>query len=286
MPEDDPYDGKDDRFNGMASRIVVSRAVFEQLYDPVIEPKIPEALQFRTLSMLRDRRAPLPVGKEKDFADFAVALRLAHTNNLIFDFFAKHADRLFAEPCGGNGRASIHRQSPAGVSGRSPAHDGTHLGFASHLSHSLRNCSERGGKGIRSSIGPHLVLTNWHVIKSMLDKNTGCEAEGSRTKMTFEFDALLRDDGSPGRSFLSSQYRTGWSLRVRRTRTKPPAVAKVGTAHGQTIRTNWRKSWILRLSSWMARPDSSVATTTSTNRLGPSQARLLICSSFARLAGR
>ena len=58
MPEDDPFDG-------MASRIVVSRTVFEQLYDPVIEPKIPETKQFRTLSMLRDRRAATPGRKRK-----------------------------------------------------------------------------------------------------------------------------------------------------------------------------------------------------------------------------
>ena len=187
-----------DEFDGMASRIVVSRSVFEQLYDPVIEPKIPEALQFRALSLLRDRRAPITVREDKDRADFAEALRLAHKHNLIFDFFAKHANRLFADPA----QETVALQSIVNLKQVFPAGAQLTMGRIAALRRTCRIiCESAQGieKGSGFLIGPHLALTNWHVIKSMLDKNTGRELDGSHNKMKFEFDALLREDGSVGK---------------------------------------------------------------------------------------
>jgi len=85
------------KFQEMAAKIVVSRTVFELLHDPVIEPDIPDALQFRALSILRDRRVPNLTGVEKDRADFAEALAQVHKFDRLPDFFAKNAERLFAD---------------------------------------------------------------------------------------------------------------------------------------------------------------------------------------------
>src|SRR5262249_52630827 len=58
-------------------------------------------------------------------------------------------------------------------------------------------CRPPGGeeeKGSGFLIGPHLVLTNWHVVRSMLDA-TGKPKEDSHLNMTFEFDFLTLADG-------------------------------------------------------------------------------------------
>jgi hypothetical protein len=53
-------------------------------------------------------------------------------------------------------------------------------------------CGDAKGSGFL--IGPHLVLTNWHVVKSMLESD-GSIKKDSHLQMKFEFDALTRADG-------------------------------------------------------------------------------------------
>jgi hypothetical protein len=182
------------KFQEMAAKIVVSRAVFAQLYDPFVIPRIPDAQQFLTLSALRDKRGvPNLKDREKDRADFAEALAQAHRLNFLFDLFAKHAGKLFADP----EPQSVVLQSIVNLRQTFPPGLQLTLGRIAALRRTCRVlCETAPGvveKGSGFLIGPHLVLTNWHVIKSMLD--AGKEKEDSRLVMKFEFDALLRADG-------------------------------------------------------------------------------------------
>lgn len=182
------------KFKDMAANIQVSRPVFAQLYDPLIEPMLPEALQFLTLSVLRDRRVPNLKDREKDFADFAEALAQAHRLNLLFDFFAKHAGKLFADP----EPQSVALQSIVNTRQFFPAALPLTLGKIAALRRTCRIlCETAPGvieKGSGFLIGPHLVLTNWHVVQRML--TAGVEKKNSRLAMRIEFDVLARPDGS------------------------------------------------------------------------------------------
>lgn len=182
------------KFQEMAAKIVVSRTVFELLHDPVIESDIPDALQFRALSILRDRKVPNLTGLEKDRADFAEALAQVHKFNRLPDFFAKNAERLFAD----TGDPTVTLQSIVNLKQTFPKAELITIGRIAALRRTCRIvCNTGEGSSERGSgflIGPQLVLTNWHVITAMLEN--GKEREGSSSNMRFEFDALVRSDGS------------------------------------------------------------------------------------------
>lgn len=175
----------------LAAKIRVNRRVFEQLYDPIVEPKIPEALQFRALSVLREREEPGLKGKAKDIADFTKALRQARDMFLLMPFFANHADKLFVDA----EQATVQLQVITNP--RQPFPPGLQLsmGTIAALRRTCRiQCGEAKGTGFL--VGPHLVLTNWHVVRSMLESNGLTEKPDSHIQMKFEFDVLTRSDGS------------------------------------------------------------------------------------------
>jgi hypothetical protein len=182
----------DQKFLNIANNVVVSRSVFAQLYDQLIAPDIPRTQQFMTLAILRDQRQPNLTGPAKDQADFAEAFEAADNANLLYLFFAQHAAQLFGE------KAESSLQSLTNFN--EPFQGGLKvtLGGIEALRRTCRiTCKAANGdeeKGSGFLVGPHLVLTNWHVVRSLLDAQ-GNSVEDSHLSMTLEFDYLTLPDG-------------------------------------------------------------------------------------------
>ena len=181
----------------IAKRIAVSRVVFAQLYDKLVERLVPEkAVPFIALARLRERHEPGLTGRSKDVADFAAALRQAEDLGLLADFLAKYATGLF-----GSEEAATTALEPLK----------THPRYIETFNRSLtavvgeidalrRTCriiirqvgSGEPEKGSGFLIGPHLVLTNYHVVKALIAD--GKAIAGSQSRLRVELDALLRGD--------------------------------------------------------------------------------------------
>jgi hypothetical protein len=194
MPPTQEELDSDKAIDEMAGKILVNRGVFEQLYDPVVEPKLPEVLQFRALSALRNREVPGLKDDEKNRADYACALRQLRDNFLLLPFFGKHAAKLFADP-----EKTITLQVFTNPKQPLLASLPLTQALITALRRTCRITCDKGpgvvpDNGSGFLIGPHLVLTNWHVVKSMLT-DAGQEKQDSFTKIKVEFDALVRPDG-------------------------------------------------------------------------------------------
>jgi Trypsin-like peptidase domain len=178
----------------LADALRVDRSVFRGLYDAAVRTK-PQTMPFIALAVLRDSLNPGLTGREKDKADFAEALRRLDSQNLLFDFVSLNAELLFES----SAQANVTLQAIANFAQTFPPGQQLTLAHITAMRRCCRIiCRPQGGQPMKGSgflIGPHLVLTNWHVIKAMLDPN-GSELADSQSAMTFEFDALIRDDGS------------------------------------------------------------------------------------------
>uniref|UniRef100_Q07HM3 Serine protease n=1 Tax=Rhodopseudomonas palustris (strain BisA53) TaxID=316055 RepID=Q07HM3_RHOP5 len=178
----------------LADALRVDRAVFGKLYDAAVRPK--QTIPFIALAVLRDSLNPGLTGREKDKADFAEALRRLDSQNLLFDFVSSNAELLFESTA----QANVTLQAIANFAQKFPS---AQLLTLAHIK-AMRRCCRivirptQGAQPVKGSgflIGPHLVLTNWHVVRAMLDP-AGRELADSESAMTFEFDALIRADGS------------------------------------------------------------------------------------------
>lgn len=187
----------------IAKAVRAKRPVFEKLYDAVIDPFLPDALQFRALSKVRERAEqaadpgrPALTGLDRDCADFAAALRQADDVHVLPTLLARGAGQLFGEAA--LPRIGATLQAVTNV--REVFHHTLQL-TSGRMTALLRMCrigvEQENDDPVRGSgflIGPNLVLTNWHVVKSMIDG--GREQPKSETKMVVEFDVLLRADGT------------------------------------------------------------------------------------------
>src|SRR5262245_15321914 len=183
----------DPNFLDIAKNVVASRSVFEQLYDQLIAPDIPRTRQFMTLAILREQRgSPLPAGITKDVADFAEAFAAANAANLFYKFLGQHAKQLF----GVNTEGTL--QSLTNFNEAFQGALKVTMGGIEALRRSCRiTCKKDDGdeeKGSGFLIGPHLVLTNWHVVRSLLD-SAGAPKKDSHLNMEIEFDYLTQADG-------------------------------------------------------------------------------------------
>jgi hypothetical protein len=189
--------GNSERFVEVAEKVTVNRVVFAQIYDRLIGHFVPDpALPFIALARLRERRHPAASGPQRDIADFAEALRQADRLGLLGDFLAEHANMLF-----GNEPAARAAMEPMKSLPRYRATFNRSLGAVVGEIEALRRtcriiCQTDRAEQERGSgflIGPHLVLTNYHVVRALIAN--GKAIVGSQLRLKIEFDALLRGDG-------------------------------------------------------------------------------------------
>lgn len=199
-----PGDADQDPFARLAGRIVknTTRPVFQVLFDrtmaPLIDKGVEKATSFIALSTLRNKRRRLEPGVDKDIADIASALDRANDLGVLGAFMANNFESLFGLVTdGGTGTSSadlyVDLQAIANVSElfRNPR-AATSGGAAAQRRCCRITCEIDGQqpeKGSGFLIGPHLVLTNFHVVRSQIGAD-GRPREGSRLRMTVTFDAL------------------------------------------------------------------------------------------------
>lgn len=201
----------DDEIAKLVDALRVDRQVFRRLYDAAVRTK-PQALPFIALAAIRDRNARDLVGVEKNKADFIEGLRQLDRYNLLFEFVSTNASILFENIA----EANVRLQAIANFA--QPFPPGQQLTLA-HIT-AMRRCCRivcrpPGAEPVKGSgflIGPHLVLTNWHVVKALLDQ-AGNEVADSHAAMTFEFDALIRNDGGAERILQVSPV-TKWLVKA------------------------------------------------------------------------
>jgi S1-C subfamily serine protease len=186
-----------ERFVAVAERIVVSRVVFARLHDKRVERLVPEAaLPFIALARLRERDHPGSAGGRKDVADFAAALRQAEALGLLADFLVENAALLF-----GSEEAATKVLVPLTSHPRQFETFNRSLAAVAGEIDALRRtcriiCQVGQGEQERGSgflIGPHLVLTNYHVVTALISEAK--PIPGSQQRLRIELDALLRGDG-------------------------------------------------------------------------------------------
>jgi hypothetical protein len=195
MPEAPADDAK---YLKLATLITASRTVFERLYDNLIDPHIVkrQLQQFKTIARFRDHDKPGLTGSAKDQADFAEALKRLDRAKLLADLFSRHLGQLFSE----QQDAAVALQSVLNVKEMFQNPKNVNLWSAATMRRSCRiECKIENDQPERGSgflIGPNLVLTNWHVMKSQIDPATGVAKKDSGRAITIIFDYLRLADGN------------------------------------------------------------------------------------------
>lgn len=186
-----------ERFVEVAEKITVNRVVFAQLYDKLVEGLVPEtALPFIALARLRERDHPGSAGGRKDVADFAESLRQAERLGLLADFLAEHASRLFGSAESTRAALEPLKALPRYFETFNRSLSAV-VGEIDALRRTCRIICQVGPdeqeRGSGFLVGPHLVLTNYHVVKALIAD--GKSIAGSHLRIRVELDALLRGDG-------------------------------------------------------------------------------------------
>jgi hypothetical protein len=229
----------DQQFLEVAKRIVASRTVFEQLYDPLIAPAIPRTQQFKTLAILRDAKTPGLVGHEKDVADFAEALQAADAAKLLLTFMVQNRAQLFEN------QEDAAKSLESLTNFKEPFQGATKVSLGG-IEALRRTCfitcrppgkDEEKGSGFL--IGPHLVLTNWHVVHSLLDA-AGQPIDDSHNQMTLEFDYLTQADGKVEKTIF---YRPVAPMKVLGSTPAPRWLVAFSEAHKDEVAGREENGW-------------------------------------------
>lgn len=181
----------------IAERIAVNRVVFAQIYDKLVAPFVPEtALPFIALARLRERDDPGAAAGRKTVADFAESLRQAERLGLLADFLAQNATLLFGTEDAATAALALLKSHPRYFETFNRSLPAV-IGEIDALRRTCRIIDQVGPseqeRGSGFLIGPHLVLTNFHVVRASI--RDGVPVHGSRRDLKVEFDALLRGDG-------------------------------------------------------------------------------------------
>lgn len=196
----------------LAARVKASRAEFESVFDDHAKAR-KGASSFKAIVLRRQRREPLASGPERDAADMRVALEHAAAHDFLAEICAAAGDRLFNTNAAGTILPTLlatdaeSRQSVAltyqAIASAGRFHNMDEV-QASLMRAQRRTCrivvrqDVRRVTGSGFLIGPRLVLTNWHVVQSLLEPlpaSPGLEPaeawqvkSGSADALSVEFD--------------------------------------------------------------------------------------------------
>ncbi|TDX33230.1 trypsin-like serine peptidase [Rhodovulum visakhapatnamense] len=201
----------------LARGLRVSRSVFETAFDEIGARH--RAPTFMQLAETRNQIDPLPAGAERDRMDFAAAMERANADGWLVAFVFQKFSDLSA---GVSDDARPELQSMVNAH----QHFAAALDVTTGTMNALRRCclilSERPdpnspGKTIADElgsgflIGPHLVLTNHHVVAGLLDPVTGTPKPDAVPLVRFDYHMGQRElvppvniRGSPDWLFTAS----------------------------------------------------------------------------------
>ncbi|PWE77158.1 hypothetical protein XF30_10580 [Bradyrhizobium sp. SUTN9-2] len=203
----------------LAQQVTASRDVFRKCYDE-FAASYPNARRFLTITALRQKDAPLPVGPDLHRADFQAALEEAQHNGFLASFVKAYSGRLFTSSAteveasdlldDEDGEETYRATLQKILDDFTPMTDaGTIREGMPRLARNtckivvkLTNGSFETGTGLL--IGPRLVLTCWHVISSLVTFEAGLDGpEGApdwpgvpirefSSRLSIEFDFVAR----------------------------------------------------------------------------------------------
>ena len=192
----------------LAKKVQASRTVFEAAFDDLAIAHAPGSHVFKALARMRERHGPKPERNQRrspqrlrDEADFLVALKHARDQGWLPLLILQSAELLFGGPKGGLS-GSLQDTTSGELQAIVNLHQKFQMALALQNGYiaALRRCcrieiereNDVSAQGSGFLIGPHLVLTNWHVIRHALDASDK-PIEGIHTRMKVEFDVLVTD---------------------------------------------------------------------------------------------
>ncbi|MBY5735473.1 hypothetical protein HFO26_35435 [Rhizobium leguminosarum] len=209
----------------LARQIKVSRETFEKAFDVFADARPEEVTRFKALALRRQRRAPFDAGDERDAADILAALEYAKEKGFLGELCSTAGATLFTTvPEGGDGVVmAVALVSDAGA--RSDAQitfeaivnnrerfrdpDEVNAGLMRAQRCTCRVVVRQSTSRVTGTgflIGPRLVLTNWHIVQSLLEPLSPQDATvaklapaeawrakaGSAAALSVEFDFTAR----------------------------------------------------------------------------------------------
>ncbi|MBY3181843.1 MULTISPECIES: trypsin-like serine peptidase [Rhizobium] len=227
----------------LASQLKVTRETFEKAFDVFADARPSEITRFKALAWRRQKREALDSGDLRDNADMLAALEYAKDKGFLGELCSAAGAMLFATPIDGTqgdgvvmavalssdeaARTSAQITFEAIINNKERFRDpdAVNAGLMRAQRCTCRVVVKQGASRIRGTgflIGPRLVLTNWHVVRTLLEalppedaaaaKLGPAEAwrakPGSAPLLSVEFDFTARAAQSGGVTSIPAS--TNW----------------------------------------------------------------------------
>lgn len=206
----------------LAHQLKATRETFETAFDVFADARPNDVTRFKALALRRQRREPLEPGKARDDADMLFALQYAKEKDFLDELCSTAGAALFRTEGTGvvmavelttdanarrDARLTFQAITQDAEQFRDP--DEVNAGLMRAQRCTCRVVVRQGAKRVRGTgflIGPRLVLTNWHVVQSLLEPLPPAEAaaaglaepeawrarDGSTAALSVEFDFTAR----------------------------------------------------------------------------------------------
>lgn len=172
----------------LVRQLKVSRETFEKVFDAFVDARPNELTRFKALALRRQRRNPLESGPERDKCDMCFALEYAKEKGFLDDLCSVAGATLFTtvseegdgvvmavaltedEAARQSAQVTFQAVTQDQEQWRDP--DKVNAGLMRAQRCTCRVVVRKGATRITGTgflIGPRLVLTNWHVVESLLE---------------------------------------------------------------------------------------------------------------------
>ncbi|KMK68468.1 serine protease [Puniceibacterium sp. IMCC21224] len=199
----------------IASGLKVSRDVFARAYDDVAFAYGGD--EFKVVAQIANAAKPLPAGADRDRRDFRAAMVAANESDWLADFiFEKFADLAAAS------HVAIRPELQSIAQRKQRFQDAAVISSGS-LAAMRRGCMVLSRTTLRDGtiedtplgsgflIGPHLILTNYHVVRSFLNPDGTPLKDGPQPAVAFDIHHGPRRIVEP-RSYRVMTDGIGWLL--------------------------------------------------------------------------
>lgn len=200
----------------------VSRVIFGEAFDD--EVPLDSDANFNGIAMEMDRLNPMPAGPEKDARDFEASMHRAAKDGFLISLVFNH----FADFMAGDQDESLRADLQSIVDVKRGFTAGLKITLGT-LAAMRRSCfiltqemdetgkwRDRENLGSGFLVGPHLVMTNHHVIKSLLGPDGMPLKEGPRLAFRFDYHHDQREI-VPHVTYRAQTKAPGWLLHAQKS---------------------------------------------------------------------
>jgi hypothetical protein len=199
----------------IANALQISRAVFADAFNA--ETPMDSEAEFLSIASELDRHEPMAAGPDKDRRDYLAALRRANSEGWLVAFVLNRFGDLMAGQSENDPlRAELHsivskaQGFPEGLQVTQGA-----LAAMRRACLILKRTRDQDGDWVEENlgsgflVGPHLVLTNYHVVKTLLKADGTPLQNGPELCARFDYHAHQRAF-VPTRTYRARQGVEGW----------------------------------------------------------------------------